>query len=149
MNREAIEAAIPHRAPFLFLDRVVDRTESSIVCEWTVPADADWFRGHFPGTPVTPGVLLSEHTFQAAAVLISLALGGFADEDGVPVLTKVADARFRRRVSPGERLTTRVEVEERVGPAWYCKARTTCGDETVLRIRFALSATGAMARIAK
>ena len=149
MNRAEIEAAIPHRAPFLFLDRVVDRGEDFLVGEWTVPAEADWFRGHYPGQPVTPGALLSEHVFQAAAVLISLALDGSSATDGVPVLTKIADARFRRMVLPGETLTTRVEVDERVGPAWYCSGATTRGGESVLRIRFVLSATGALARLGK
>ena len=147
MNRAEIEAAIPHRAPFLFLDRVVERSQDALVCEWTVPPDADWFRGHYPGKPVTPGALLSEHVFQAAALMISLTLGGLAKDEGVPVLTRIADARFRRMVLPGETLTTRVEVDERVGPAWYCKGRTTCGGATVLRIRFALTVTGAMARL--
>jgi 3-hydroxyacyl-[acyl-carrier-protein] dehydratase len=147
VNREAIEAAIPHRAPFLFLDRIVEDADGWIVAEWTVPADGAWFAGHFPGQPVTPGVLIAEHAFQAAAVLISRALGGFRASDGVPVLTRISDARYRRRVEPGETLSTRVDVEERVGPAWYLKARVSCGDAKVATLRFVLTATGAIARM--
>ncbi len=147
MDRAAIEAAIPHRPPFLFVDRVTDRTEESLTSEWTVPADADFFRGHYPGQPITPGVLLSEHTFQTAALLISNALSGFAAEDGVPVLTKIEGARFKRMVLPGETVKTTVRVTERLGPAWYMSGKVTCEDKTVLQIRFVLSASDAMARV--
>ena len=147
MNREAIRDAIPHRDPFLFLDRVVDETETSLVAEWTVPADAPWFAGHYPGEPVMPGVLITEHALQAAAVLISLRLGGFDEKDGVPVLTKLSDARFRRVVRPGETLVTHVRVDERVGPAWYMRAQVSAGEDTVLKLGFVLSATDAIARV--
>ena len=147
LDRAGIEARLPHREPFLFLDAIVDRTEDGLVAEWTPSPESDFYRGHYPGEPVTPGVILSEHCFQAAAVFISEALSGFSAEDGVPVLTKVEGARFKRIVRPGETLTTRVSVRERLGPAWYMKGHVTCGDETVLKIQFVLSATQAMARM--
>jgi len=160
MTRPEIEQAIPHRAPFLFLDRIVEHgppsavgdvedAERWILAEWTVPStagEAPWIAGHFPGQPVTPGVLLAEHAFQAAAVLISRALGGFDAEDGVPVLTRIQDARYRRRVDPGETLTTRVDVEDTVGPAWYLKAKITCDGAKVATLRFVLTSTGAIQR---
>ena len=147
--RAEIEAVIPHRDPFLFVDRIVTREAQAIECAWTVPTDADFFRGHYPGQPVTPGVILSEHTFQCAAVLIAHALPGtpgFSPEEGVPVLTKIESARFKRMVLPGETVTTRVQVAERLGPAWYLSAKVTCAGATVLNIRFVLSATAAMQR---
>ena len=55
MNRAEIEAAIPHRDPFLFLDTIVEHMDDGLTASWRVPADADWFRGHYPGQPVTPG----------------------------------------------------------------------------------------------
>ena len=67
-------------------------------------------------------------------------------EDGVPVLTKIEGARFKRIVKPGETIATEVRVAERLGPAWYLSAKVTCDGETVLRIRFVLSATAAMQR---
>ena len=71
MSRAEIEAAIPHREPFLFLDRIVERSVEGLVSSWRVPADASWFEGHYPGEPVTPGGIISEHVFQSAAVFVS------------------------------------------------------------------------------
>jgi len=147
MNRAEIEAAIPHRAPFLFVDEIVERGDEGLVSAWRVPTDASWFAGHFPGEPVTPGVILSEHAFQSAAVFVSLELGGFSADDGVPVLTKIEGARFKRIVRPGETVSTTVRVTERLGPAWYFSAKTTCAGQTVANLRFVLSATGAMKRV--
>lgn len=145
-GRAEIEAAIPHREPFLLLDAIVARDAAGLTATWRVPAGADWVRGHYPGAPVLPGVLACEHVFQAAAVHLSGELGGFAPEDGVPVLTRIEGARFRRMVRPGDELSTSVRVEERVGPAWVLSGRTVCGDERVLQVRFVLTATGALAR---
>ncbi len=144
-DRRVIEARIPHRAPFLFLDRIIEESEESIRCEWRVPVDADWMRGHYPGQPILPGVLLSEHTFQTAACLISARLQGL-DDQGVPVLTKIESARFKRMISPGELVSTTATVRERVGPAWYMGAKVECEGATALRIQFVLAATGAMER---
>ncbi|MEX1023476.1 MAG: 3-hydroxyacyl-ACP dehydratase FabZ family protein [Planctomycetota bacterium] len=147
LDRAAIEAAIPHRDPFLFLDRVTDGDESFLVGEWDVPVDAAWFQGHFPGQPVLPGVLISEHAFQAAAVLISRALGGFSADDGVPVLTRIENAKYRRMVTGGETLVTRAEVVERVGPAWRMRATVRTGGAKVAELAYVLTAVGALARL--
>lgn len=147
MNRAEIEAAIPHREPFLFLDRIVERSAEGLVSSWQVPQDASWFAGHFPDEPVTPGVILSEHVFQSAAVFVSLELGGFSEDDGVPVLTKIEGARFKRIVRPGDAIATTVRLTERLGPAWYFSGKITSAGETVANIRFVLSATGAMRRV--
>ena len=145
--RAEIEAAIPHREPFLFVDRILSRSEQGIQCAWRVPEDADWFRGHYPGQPVTPGVILSEHAFQCAAIFLSEQLSGFSAEDGVPVLTKIENARYKRMVQPGESLETQVSLRERLGPAWYLSAKVSCAGATVLNIRFVLSGTEAMQRV--
>ena len=83
---EAIHAAIPHREPFLFLDRIVERSEMAIEAEWDVRADAPFLEGHYPGQPLVPGVLLCESVFQAGAILCATSE---PKEDGVPVLTKI------------------------------------------------------------
>lgn len=145
-ERRAIEAAIPHRDPFLFVDRVVEEGDRHLVSSWRVPPDGSWFRGHYPGQPILPGALLSEHVFQTAALHVSHALGGLSAADGVPVLTKIEQARFRRVVRPGDTLSTRVDVDERVGPAWYFSGRVSLDGKKVAHLRFVLTATEAMAR---
>jgi 3-hydroxyacyl-[acyl-carrier-protein] dehydratase len=138
-TRAEIEALIPHRDPFLFVDRIVERAPDRVTTEWRVPADFFAFRGHYPGYPLLPGVLISEFAFQSAACLFASGADPAVRSDKVPVLTRIEDARFRRVVKPGEVLRADVEVVERLGPARYCKAAVTCGGETVVRLRFTVA----------
>ena len=142
---EAIHAAIPHREPFLFVDRIVERADGRLVTEWTVPAGADFFRGHYPGRPLVPGVLICESAFQAGAILCAGDERDAAPEGAVPVLTRIGDARFKRMVSPGETLRCEVTLDERVGPARYMTGRVTCAGESVLRVQFVVAVTAAEA----
>ncbi len=138
LDRGAIEALIPHRDPFLFVDRVVGRTENSIVTEWDVSPALPAFRGHYPGEPVLPGVLISEFAFQSAAILLaSEAVAGRA----LPVLTRIEDARFRRIVRPDETLRAAVRLLDRVDFARYMEAAVTCGAQPVARLRFTVALT--------
>ena len=139
-HREEIEARIPHRAPFLFVDRIVEQTEDTIITEWTVSPELDAFRGHYPGNPLLPGVLSAEFCFQSAALLFSDP-GADAPTGGVPVLTKIEDARYKRMVRPGETITARLELTEKLGPARYMRGQVRCGDELVLRIAFVVALT--------
>ncbi|MBL8861505.1 MAG: beta-hydroxyacyl-ACP dehydratase [Planctomycetes bacterium] len=138
-SRAEIEALIPHRDPFLFVDRIVARSADRIVTEWDVSRDLGAFRGHYPGYPVLPGVLISEFTFQSAACLFASGAEPSVQPGSVPVLTRIEDARFRRVVRPGETLRAEVEVVERLGPARYCKASVTCDGATVVRLRFTVA----------
>src|SRR5262249_50463976 len=131
LDRAAIEARIPHREPFLFLDRVVgldaEASKPTLLAEWRVPETSFFFRGHYPRHPVTPGVILCEHVFQAAAILLSERGVSFAPEAGVPVLARIEKAKFRRMVRPGETLATRVELVQEVGPAFYLEGKAAVG----------------------
>lgn len=137
--RAEIEALIPHREPFLYVDRIVERGAQQIATEWDVPADLPAFRGHYPGDPVLPGVLVAEFTFQSAACLFAAEPVADTGASGVPVLTRIEDARFRRAVRPGETLRAEVQVVEQVGPARWCKAHVTCGGQTVARLAFTVA----------
>lgn len=140
---DEIRAAIPHREPFLFVDRIVERASGRIVTEWRVPADAPFFRGHYPGRPLVPGVLICESAFQAGALLCALDERDAVPTGAVPVLTKIGDARFKRMLGPGETLRCEVTLDERVGIARYMKANLTCGGELVLRVEFVVAVTPA------
>lgn len=142
MDRAAIERAIPHRPPFLFVDRVLERADGRIVSEWDVPADLPAFQGHYPGRPVLPGVLASEFCFQSAAIL--LAQPGASCDPGasggaVPVLTRIQDARFKRLVQPGETLRAELSTTEELANVRWVQAHVTSGGKSVLRLRFAVA----------
>ncbi len=139
MDRSAIERAIPHRDPYLFVDRVLERTGDSVTAEWDVAIDLPALRGHYPGNPVLPGALISEFTFQCAAILFSTPGESATVTTSIPVLTKIEDARFRKMVAPGETLRAVVETIERIGNARFMKALVTSNGDTVARLRFTVA----------
>ncbi len=132
MNRQQIEAAIPHRAPMLLIDEVIDRTSERIVCLKTFHADEFFFQGHYPDYPLVPGVILCEAGMQAGAILLSGLLSG----EGVPVATHLNEVRFRKMVHPGDTLQIEVDLVEQVSTAYYMKAKITRDGSAVVRFLF-------------
>jgi len=130
-----IARLIPHRPPFLWLDRVLERSEETLMAQKFIPPDLDVFAGHYPGYPIMPGVLLCESVFQAGAVLIARGLDG--GEEGVPVLTRIFGARFKRQVRPGDTITVHVRLKERMGPAWVLKGKAEVAGRTAVTVEFA------------
>ena len=111
-----VEKLIPHRPPFLFVDEIVSHEGETLVAKRTWRAGEDFYRGHYPGAPITPGVLLSECVFQTGACLMAKLMAGAAGQGGgVPLLSKVSDIRFRLPVYPGETVTIEVKRKETVG----------------------------------
>lgn len=133
-TRAEIEAAIPHRPPFLFIDEIVERTDERIVCRKTFRPDEYFYAGHYPGFPITPGVLLCEAAMQAGALLLSSRVPAGA---GVPVATRMNDVRFKRPVRPGETIELEVDFVERLADAFFLKAKVTCGGKVTARFEFA------------
>lgn len=113
LQREQIEAILPHRDPFLLLDRVTDVVPGEhAVAEKDIVETDDVFRGHFPGYPVFPGVLQLEAMAQAGAV----ALLSLPEMKGKLVLfARADDVRFRRPVVPGDTLRLETRLSERRG----------------------------------
>jgi len=132
MSLIPIQAAIPHRDPFLLIDKIVEQEENRIVCQKELSGDEFWFRGHYPDFPLMPGVLLCESAMQAGAVLLST----YADGEGVPVATRLRDVRFKRMVRPGETITLEVSLDEKVSQAFFLTARVTVAKELAMRMQF-------------
>lgn len=129
-----IYKAIPHRPPFLFVDRVIEISEEKIVAEKIFPPDHDFYKGHYPHFPVTPGVIVLESVFQAGAILLSQRIKNL--EEGVPVLTRIRDAKFKKMARPGDRLELEAEIEDVISNAFYMKGRVRVDGGLVASVVF-------------
>ncbi len=107
---DTVTQKIPHRPPFLFVDKVLERREDGLVAEHLWRADSAFYAGHYPGNPLTPGVLLCESVFQAAAVFLADKMP--AGEKTVPVLGRIHGAKFKNMVRPGAVTTIEVKLGE-------------------------------------
>jgi 3-hydroxyacyl-[acyl-carrier-protein] dehydratase len=137
LNIQEIQAILPHRYPFLLIDRVLDMTRKKrIVALKNVSVNEPHFRGHFPGYPIMPGVLIVEAIAQAGGALL---LTEVSDREGkLMVFTGIERARFRRPVVPGDQLRIEVEVTAwrqtavrmqgmaYVGDKLVCEATVSC-----------------------
>lgn len=113
-----ILSMIPHRYPFLLVDRLVDvRKDHSATGIKNVTVNEPFFQGHFPGHPVMPGVLIIESMAQTAAGLVIATLGADA---GIPIVyfMSIDGAKFRKPVTPGDQLRLTVTKEKRRGQIW-------------------------------
>ena len=106
MDINAIMEILPHRHPFLLVDRVTALDETGITAFKNVTVNEPFFPGHFPGTPIMPGVLILEGMAQAGCIYASV--HGLLPEGGIFLFAGVDKARFRRIVHPGDRLTYRL-----------------------------------------
>lgn len=112
---------LPHRYPFLLIDRITALDPGkSITALKNVTINEPFFQGHFPGRPIMPGVLIIEAMAQAGGVLGHITLG---DVEPRPlfVLAGIANARFRRKVLPGDQLLIQVDVENVKRGIWFYK----------------------------
>jgi 3-hydroxyacyl-[acyl-carrier-protein] dehydratase len=130
-GRDAIESILPHRAPFLLLDEVVELVPGArVAATYRVPEDGWWFAGHFPERPVMPGVLIVEAMAQTGAVAV------LAEEENrgrIAFFAGIDDCRFKRVVSPGETLSLVCEVDQMRGPIGRGKATAHVGDALAAR----------------
>jgi 3-hydroxyacyl-[acyl-carrier-protein] dehydratase len=122
MDTNEIQSIIPHRYPFLLIDRVVEIEKlKRIVAIKNVTINEPFFQGHFPGAPVMPGVLIIEAMAQAGAVLLFREVPD--RESKLLYFTSIEQARFRKPVVPGDQL--RLEVEVLKYKMNFCKLKAT------------------------
>lgn len=128
---------IPHRPPFLMIDKVVDVVaDARAVGIKNVTINEYYFQGHFPARAVMPGVLIIEAMAQTAAVLVVHTLGPAA-EGKLVYFMSVENARFRRPVCPGDRLDVHVFKQRNRGSVWKFEGRARVGDAPVAEAVFA------------
>ena len=135
MIDSTILSLIPHRPPFLWVDTIISRSETKIETRKTFSSDLDVFQGHYPGNPLVPGVLLCESIFQSGALLLA---GAFTAEETtrIPVLTRIADTRFKRPVLPGETAHIEVQLIDTVSSVYVLKGKARVNDQLAVKTEF-------------
>jgi 3-hydroxyacyl-[acyl-carrier-protein] dehydratase len=137
IDRERIMEMIPHRDPFLMIEKVVDVIENERATGIkTVSPDEYYFRGHFPSRPIMPGVLIIEAMAQTAAVLVVQTLGPAA-EGKLVYFMSVDHARFRKPVVPGNVLHIHVTKQRNRGNVWKFDGKAEVGGQLAAEAVFA------------
>ena len=134
LSLEQIQEAIPHRPPMLLVDECVSIDDDSIHCRKTFRDDEYFVQGHYPGMPIVPGVILTECAAQTAAVLLSTKVDG---QDGVPVLTRIQDARFKQVVRPGDVIDIHIHLNDSVSNAFFLSGKIQHNGKAAVRIELA------------
>ena len=130
MDIHQILKQLPHRFPFLLVDRVLELEKGKrIVALKNVTINEPFFVGHFPHRPVMPGVLMLEALAQAAALLAFDTLGVTPDDKTVYYFAGIDGARFKRPVEPGDQLILEAELDRMRAGIFKFKARAKVGDE--------------------
>lgn len=121
---------LPHRYPFLMVDRVLELGDGRVLTLKNVSIDEPFFSGHFPGRPVMPGVLVAEAMAQSGAVL-ALGMRGEEESSALFMLTGIDKLRLRRPVVPGDQLRMEVRLLKHHRPLWKMRAEARVDDELV------------------
>ena len=134
MKAEQILGLLPHRYPFLLIDRVLELTDERVLCPQNVTFNEPYFQGHFPGVPVMPGVLQIEAMAQAGGILASKAVE-FDPTTHVMLFMAIDAVKFRKAVTPGDQLFIEV-VPLRKGKIFKMKGEIKVDGKVVSSAEF-------------
>ncbi len=124
---------IPHRPPFLFVDRVLEENNEFIKTEKKIDPKEPFFAGHYPEKPIMPGVLIFEAIFQAGAIMMGKRI---ASEGKIPVLTRVNNIKLKHAVYPGDTMQIEVKLKDLVSTAAYMTGKATVNGKTAVTLEF-------------
>ena len=133
MNREEIMKIIPHRDNMLLLDEVI-ADEDTAHGKLTITGEEFFLKGHFPGNPVVPGVILCEILAQSACVL----LAGKA-EGKTPLFTTLDGVKFKHPVRPGDTYETECKIVRSKGPFFFCEGKGTVNGKLAVKAEFSFA----------
>lgn len=131
LDIRAIIEKIPHRYPFLLIDRIIDvvPNETAVALK-NVTINEPFFEGHFPGRPVMPGVLIVEAMAQTSAVLSAVTLGAL-EPGSYYFFTGIDKTRFRQPVVPGDQLHLKVTINRRIRSMWRFSGEAFVDDKRI------------------
>ena len=137
---EHITELIPHRPPFLWVDRIISCTAESITTEKLIDSDLELFKGHYPDNPIMPGVLLCEIIFQSGALLMAqIAQSDSGKQKNIPVLTRIENAKFKHPVLPGDIVEVEVTLKETISSVSFLKGTLKVAGKTAVRVQFGVA----------
>lgn len=132
MDIHGILEHLPHRYPFLLVDRVLEcKAGESLVGIKNVTYNEPQFTGHFPHRPVMPGVLILEAMAQCTGILAFVTMKEKPDSDSLYYFVGIDNARFKKPVEPGDQIRMEVKVLRQMRGIWRFSASATVGDEVV------------------
>jgi 3-hydroxyacyl-[acyl-carrier-protein] dehydratase len=139
---EPIEKLIPHRPPFLFVDEIIAETDDTLTTRRRVRPDEDFFKGHYPGNPIMPGVLICESVFQSGCIFLTKQSAARGEDLShyTPVLTRITEVKFKNPVKPGDELIIDVKLKDRLGRFMFMSgAVRTADNRKVLTVDFGVA----------
>lgn len=145
MDVSAIASLLPHRYPFLLVDRVVELAAGDrIVALKNVTVNEPFFVGHFPQRPLMPGVLICEALVQAGGILARASVAPLDEAlerpaNRLAMLTGLDRARFRRQVSPGDQLRLEVAIQRHRGTFWKMEGKARVDGKIVAELEFTVA----------
>ena len=137
MKREEIMGILPHREPMLLVDEVTEQAGEAIG-HYCVRGDEFFLKGHFPGNPIVPGVILCEILAQSACILLKDQMA----EGKLPVYTGLSNVKFRSPVKPGDTVETRCRIKRARHPFYFAEGTVTVDGRLCVSAEFSFAITG-------